>query len=780
MGNICCGGDAEEYKNGPFGTPDDESCGGVPCEDDGVDKDYDATTSAREEKILQHGRALFRRTITSTPVEIAADYVCPSYPKSDEALAFLNEALKDNFVFDNMEESTKAQLMNAMQMEEFEEGTYIIRQGDIGDFFYVVEEGNVSFVVNGATVGGQGKGCSFGELALLYNTPRAASVVATKPCKAWKVDQTTFRSVLAAKELNDGQQVQKTLENVPFVKGLSDAMKAKLTDALTSVEFNEGDRIMNKGDEGKLFYIVKSGEVRVHDIGHGQSTFEDQLLSSGDYLGERALLTGEPRAANATAASDCTMLAISRDTFEGIIGPLDVAMEASNCAKFLKSIPSLAPLLSSEIDALAALRKEIKVEAGSLISNTCENLFVVKKGRVILTTKDESLVKLKGGDYFGNVKEEKESLGEFRADEDLTCYIFSKETVKGVICDLSRLSENKDYSAKGKSIELKLKDIKKHRILGMGAFGKVWLVSSLKDKSSVYALKMVSKRQLLATHQAKAIVREKMVMETVYHPLLLNMVSSFQDPNYLYFVLQVVPGGELFDIVHTDAGSGLPVDSARFYSACVIEAFAYLHTRHIVYRDLKPENVLVDNDGYCIVIDFGFAKVVTDKTYTMCGTPEYIAPEIIVSKGHNHMADLWSYGCMLYELVAGETPFFNAYIDEMTLMKNICKGDFKFPTGDKALPDDCKDLVSRLLVPKPAERVGNLALGTHDITGHPWFESIDFAELRDKKIKAPWKPVIKNPLDSSNFTNDYSKEEKQVDRFNKKLSSKDQAAFKNF
>merc|ERR1712127_348252 len=126
-------------------------------------------------------------------------------------------------------------------------------------------------------------------------------------------------------------------------------------------------------------------------------------------------------------------------------------------------------------------------------------------------------------------------------------------------------------------------------------------------------------------------------------------------------------------------GAGLGVRKAVFYGACVIDAFAYLHNRRVVYRDLKPENIMLNENGYCTVIDFGFAKVVLDKTYTMCGTLEYLAPEVVVNKGHNHAADYWSFACLSYELIVGQTPFFQTGLDQMSLLKKIVKAQYTFP-----------------------------------------------------------------------------------------------------
>ena len=173
-----------------------------------------------------------------------------------------------------------------------------------------------------------------------------------------------------------------------------------------------------------------------------------------------------------------------------------------------------------------------------------------------------------------------------------------------------------------------------------GAFGKVWLATT-RDSTKPYALKTINKRQLVDAGQVKGVLREKQIMASIEHPFILPLVGSFQDEDNLYLLLPLIQGGELFNVIHTDIKDGLDNAASQFYGACILEALGYLHARNICYRDMKPENALIDADGYCIMVDFGCAKIVVDKTYTLCGTPEYLAPEIIMSKGHDKAVDYW-------------------------------------------------------------------------------------------------------------------------------------------
>ena len=261
----------------------------------------------------------------------------PSYEKSEANTKFLTDALTSdsNFLFSSLSSGELGLLINAMAPHEVKAETVIIKQGDIGDYFYVVEEGRVDFQVDGNSVGNCGRGASFGELALLYDSPRAATCVADADCKLWKVDQHTFRYMLAKQQANQNKQINEILVKVPFLSELEDQMLSKIIDALNTEKFKKGEFIFKKGDIGDMFYILESGTAKVHDIGFGDTKFDDIDIASGAYFGERALLTGEPRAANVTATSECTCLALSRDSFEATLGPLQALIDRSMTKRVL-------------------------------------------------------------------------------------------------------------------------------------------------------------------------------------------------------------------------------------------------------------------------------------------------------------------------------------------------------------------------------------------------------------------------------------------------------------
>jgi protein kinase A len=291
-----------------------------------------------------------------------------------------------------------------------------------------------------------------------------------------------------------------------------------------------------------------------------------------------------------------------------------------------------------------------------------------------------------------------------------------------------------------------------------------------------YALKTIDKRALFDANQIKGVLREKEIMKSIDHPFVLGLVGAFQDAENLYLLLPVIQGGELFNVVHTDKKDGISNASSIFYAGCILEALSHLHDRNIVYRDMKPENALIDNNGYCIMVDLGFAKVVVDKTYTLCGTPEYLAPEIIMLTGHDKGVDYWSLGVLIYEMLVGRSPFYLYGTDQVSLFKRIVTVDYSFPAD--LVNADAKDLIKKLLTRRHAARLGSLSGGHNGVREHPWFASLDFKKLNNFEVPAPWVPEIRDPFDVSHFE-DFSREEKEKSR-SRPLKPPEQVVFKGF
>jgi serine/threonine protein kinase len=209
-------------------------------------------------------------------------------------------------------------------------------------------------------------------------------------------------------------------------------------------------------------------------------------------------------------------------------------------------------------------------------------------------------------------------------------------------------------------------------------------------------------------------------------------------------VLEYIVGGEFF--THLRKAGRFDNATAKFYAAQIVMIFEYLHEQDFIYRDLKPENLLLDNVGYIKITDFGFAKRVAFKTYTLCGTPEYIAPEVLLNKGHGKGVDWWTLGILIYETLAGQPPFVDD--DPMGIYQQILAGKLNFP---RYFDRNAKNLIKKLLIADLTKRYGCLKNGAADVKNHKWLNTIPYADLYQKKPTAPVIPQVSGANDTSNF-----------------------------
>jgi CRP-like cAMP-binding protein len=736
-----------------------------------------------------------RESIFSCPLDVKCNWAPPVYDdKTPEDEGFLKLAMIDHIFFEGLSNIELETLVHATERVQLQKGEKAVRQNARGEYLYIVQKGKFDLYceMGQHSNGTIGKGEMFGQLALLYGKDFDVSVIAKENAVVWRLEQDTFRNVVARHAREKDADIIGHLSKVDLFQGLSAPVLQKIAESLTTVHFQEGDVIVRRGDAGEIFYIIESGSVKVYDIGMGDSVSSEHILKDGDYFGERALLMDEPRAASVAALTDVTTLAMDRVTFEKSIGDLQDLMDQQARKHSLKSLPILAgaDLKDIECDRLAEHMHEICFPKGTKLAFIGQpypkKVWFIRKGQLIVYgNKSGKIYNLRTGDYFGekSILSDPGHISSHEAvcEENVTAWVLSRDDMESVIVDLGRLGKVGDYvkSTYQKASIRGLQDIKKLRVLGQGGFGKVWLVESKRSGTSL-ALKVINKRRLIDSKQERSVLREKDLLGLLHHPFILNMVAAFQDPVNLYLVLPLVQGGELFNVVasKTKGGRGLPNNDAAFYAAGIIEALGHFHHRYIAYRDMKLENVMIDGEGYPKIVDLGFARVIVDKSYTFCGTPDYLAPEIIMSKGHNHAVDYWSYGVLVYEMLVGHAPFRKSAQSQMDMFKNIVLVKYEFPL---LMSTTGQDLIKKLLVRQVPSRLGAQSRGHYDIAEHPWFKEsdIDRKKLVKGKIAPPWVPEVKDPFDASNF-DDFSSLEMEREDLGTPLSNEEQAIFADF
>lgn len=255
---------------------------------------------------------------------------------------------------------------------------------------------------------------------------------------------------------------------------------------------------------------------------------------------------------------------------------------------------------------------------------------------------------------------------------------------------------------------------------------------------------MLKKAEVIRLQQVEHMLSEKAILVTLDHPMIVKLLAAFQDVKYLYLCLEYIVGGEFF--THLRRAGRFDNGTARFYASQIVMIFQYLHKMDYIYRDLKPENLLLDEQGYIKITDFGFAKKVAFKTYTLCGTPEYIAPEVLLNKGHGKGVDWWTLGILIFETLAGQPPFVDD--DPMGIYQQILAGKINFP---RYFDRNAKALIKKLLTADLTKRYGCLKNGAEDVKKHKWFSGVSWDSMYNKELAAPIIPQVLHEGDTSNF-----------------------------
>ncbi|MCJ1478564.1 hypothetical protein MMC13_007245 [Lambiella insularis] len=300
---------------------------------------------------------------------------------------------------------------------------------------------------------------------------------------------------------------------------------------------------------------------------------------------------------------------------------------------------------------------------------------------------------------------------------------------------------------------LKIEDFELLKVVGKGSFGKVMQVMK-RDTHRIYALKTIRKAHIISRSEVAHTLAERSVLAQINNPFIVPLKFSFQSPEKLYLVLAFVNGGELFH--HLQREQRFDINRSRFYTAELLCALECLHGFNVIYRDLKPENILLDYSGHIALCDFGLCKLDMkdeDRTNTFCGTPEYLAPELLLGQGYTKTVDWWTLGVLLYEMLTGLPPYYDENTNEM--YRKILSEPLHFP-GPEIVPPTAKDLLTQLLDRRPERRLG--ANGASEIKAHPFFHSIDWRKLLQRKYEPTFKPNVTDALDTANFDREFTSE----------------------
>mmetsp|Transcript_6799 Transcript_6799/g.11955 ORF Transcript_6799/g.11955 Transcript_6799/m.11955 type:complete len:346 (+) Transcript_6799:63-1100(+) len=297
-----------------------------------------------------------------------------------------------------------------------------------------------------------------------------------------------------------------------------------------------------------------------------------------------------------------------------------------------------------------------------------------------------------------------------------------------------------------------LDDFELLKVIGKGSYGKVMLVRhGAEDSGQIYAMKMLRKENVIKRNQVEHTKTERNVLEAVSHPFIVQLHYAFQTPKKLYFVLEYCPGGELF--FHLSRAGRFSEGRTRFYSSEILLAIQYLHILNVIYRDLKPENILLDADGHVKLTDFGLSKEGIQDNFSaksMCGTPEYLAPEILAKVGHGKAVDWYSLGALMYEMLTGLPPFYTR--DREKLFERIRRGELSYP---QYVTRESKSLLQALLQSDPAQRLGGGPDDGEEVKRHAFYHDLDWIAIQHRRVMPPFKPNVAESQDVKYFEREF-------------------------
>ena len=782
-------------------------------------------------------------------------------PKTHWEIQNITMAIHRHSVLADLTEDAREEVISCMRHFELSEGQTVFEAGDEANHFFVVGSGSLEVLVNRRRVNILKPGDSFGEQALLHNTPRSATVRTLEKCTLWGVDRKGFREAV---ELVNGRSYlenKEFLESVSMFSVLTQTQKENLLAVMAGQKFPAGKRIVLEGETGELLYIIKSGSVTCSKEGK-----EIRKMRKGDYFGEQALLTNSIRTATVVAYEEVRLLSISRNQLTEVLGSSLQRIIYRNTQRMsFEQSPSLSQLSRDQKEALIdhliisspsqgevilpsgtnlsagiylVLKGELKTRSGAsfakrfqvvggeemmrnesvLVSEdvlaeantdigympkdqfeqviggnishiTAQNeaLSVLRRVSIFRAFSRERLlqvysqlkvVKFAAGEYIfhqgdpgesfyivksGQVAVKKDAivlrtvtkngffgerallLGEKRtasilAEEQAECWVLLQHDFFSIIDESIRAILKQRMQLQDDTVALDQLVVIKE--LGKGMFGSVFLVVH-KEKKTCYALKCVSRQKIRVYDIASNVVLERQLLLQIDHIFIMKLVKTFKDRKRVYFLAEFVNGQDLFDVIRI---IGLLSEAdCKFYVAGLVLILEHLHERKIVYRDLKPENVMVDEMGYPKLIDFGTAKLLEGRTFTIVGTPHYMAPEVVLGKGYMHSVDIWSLGVMLFEFICGGVPFGEEEDDPFMIYERILRDALRFP-ATLSKPSPLRSFLELLLNKNPALR---LQSSTSQLKDHPWLYGFDWVpstqeKMSLKQLKPPLVPKLRN------------------------------------
>mmetsp|Transcript_106917 Transcript_106917/g.300633 ORF Transcript_106917/g.300633 Transcript_106917/m.300633 type:complete len:772 (-) Transcript_106917:121-2436(-) len=696
-------------------------------------------------------------------------------------------------LFSSLQPTELPNLAMAFISAVYETGQTVMRQGAFGNELFIIQSGSAVMtekrpgIPEPVEVSVLSSGDYFGEASLLRDVPAYFTVKALTSLKLWVLERGDleklglrhrlhFRKRQAVhegrSESEDGtdgvrgnqehakpeavrQLLLKSLtanESLsPVLAPLSDEDLCSIVDSAFLVHVQSGTDVIRQGElDARFFYVVEDGTLDVLVAGK-----EVHRLGPNSSFGEGALLFRESQTSTIRAITPCTLWAVPRREFKRLArGPLRQKLD--EYAKLLDRAKALENMDKYQLaDALVKMtffKNEFVVKTGEAAF-----FFVLYHGEVVVEVDGQERNRLHGhpsdgkADVFGEsaLREDQLSTATLRTVSEKAMVLVLERWVFQKVVQPSAAEVKADTTNGVAKVEYKMEQLEDLGLLGCGSYAKVSLVTDRETKR-LFALKTISKGRVLQRQQVQQVQTERLVLKTTRSPFLIELVATFSTGSHIMFLLEPAMGGDLFtvcerhDLFHS-------ARHARFYIACALEGLVHLHDRCIVYRDLKLENMLLDSSGYCKLADFGLSKFLVGHTYTFCGTPDYMAPEVASGAGHTRAVDWWALGVVAFMLMTGNLPFDSPRPHEV--LPKLKRGiDCVLMTTGFGGPF-WLDFVAGLCKLEPSERLPVRRGGVENVRQHAWFsqQHFDWTQLQQRAMTPPYMPVVRGGADLTNF-----------------------------
>ena len=672
-----------------------------------------------------------------------------NFNKISEHVVHLNFEDTKKFIssiplLNNLEHDKKIGICNSAIKCTYPENTTIFRKNEIGNIVYFIKDGEVVIEEeNGSVIRNLKKGDYFGEIATMLSNKRTLSAKTKTKCTLYSMSLYQMQTLFINAE---GINVLQTKFFSQLLKGAflkSNFFKkfnVKLLDAalkyFTIKVYTNKDVIYHKD-------FVPSSKISIIIDGCAMNSKTKEIIGEKlSLMFENDLIEDNNKKKidyDVVALPDAIIVeANTSDIVKHFNSSIAELIDKSSAIERLKKVHLFKNFTGKKLETIAEKIKIDKINNGDNVITQGEEgtrFFIIKSGKVDIFVNEKYIRTMNENEYLGEralfFKEPRSATAKAKGDVEVF-YLEKEDFIQTIEKNLKEFLMNRLYLQDN---TVQLSDLIFYDLLGSGSYGSVSLVKSKKN-NFFYAIKNISTKQILHEQLHKNLELERSILLQIDHPFIVKLVKTLKDKKYIYFLMEYIKGKELFDVIR-DIGL-LTKFQTQFYAASMMLAVEYLHERKFIFRDIKPENIMVLDNGYIKVIDFGTAKKIENRAATIIGTPHYMAPEVILGDGYSFQVDYWSIAICMYEFMCGAVPFGENAEEPMDVYLAVINDPLVFPPFVK--DKDFKNLMQLMLNKNHLSRYSKIG----QISSHVWFQTFNWDDLISMNMQPAFIPTVEN------------------------------------